>query len=66
MATSTVAKFVIMRVEELVRSGGAKIDEAVALLAKKQGPASEAALNTYRRLTKGTLGYSCIVYRISM
>jgi hypothetical protein len=59
MATSTVAKFVIMRVEELVRSGGSKVDEAVALLAKKQGPASEAALNTYRRLTKGLIFIYC-------
>jgi intraflagellar transport protein 172 len=55
MATSTIAKFIIMRVEELVRSGGTKVDEAVSLLTKKQGPSTEAALNTYRRLTTSLL-----------
>ena len=39
----------------MVRGGGSKIDEAVSLLAKKQGPSTEAALNTYRRLTKSLL-----------
>ena len=38
-----------------MRSGGSKIDEAVALLGKKQGPCSEPALNTYRRLTTALL-----------
>ena len=38
-----------------MRSGGSKIDEAVALLGMKQGPCSEPALNTYRRLTTALL-----------
>ena len=40
---------------QLVRGGGSKIDDAVTLLSKKQGPCSEAALNTYRRLTTALL-----------
>ena len=38
-----------------MRGGGSRIDEAVALLSKRQGPCTEPALNTYRRLTTALL-----------
>ena len=55
LSTSAVGKYVIMAVEELVRAGGNKIDEAVKLLQKRPGPASDVATHTYRRLTFAVL-----------
>ena len=57
MASTTVGKYVLMRVEELMRKPGTvNTEEAVKLLQKRPGPVSDAALGTYRRLTKSVLG----------
>lgn len=53
---NAVAKFVMMRAEELVRGQkSAQIDEAVRLLHKRPGLATEAAMGTYRRLVRAVL-----------
>ena len=56
LSPSGIGKFVLMRVEELVRGGStAQMDEAIKTLHKRPGPASEGAMNTYRRLVRSVL-----------
>lgn len=51
-----LAKFVMMRVDELVRSGRAsQMDDAVRLLHKRSGGTTETAMNTYRRLVRSIM-----------
>lgn len=55
MSAAALGKYVIMRVEELLRGGKSDIDEAIKTLNKRQGPTTDAALGTYKRLVKLTL-----------
>jgi intraflagellar transport protein 172 len=59
MPPAAVGKYVLMRVDELVRSGRIEdLDEAVRTIHKRPGPATEAAMNTYRRLVRSVIGRS--------
>lgn len=49
-SNATIGKYVIMRLEELLRSN--QVEEAVRMLHKRPGPCTEAALSTYKKLTK--------------
>ncbi len=56
MPPAAVGKFVLMRVEELVRKGTREdLDEAVQTIHKRPGPATDLALNVYRRLVRAVL-----------
>lgn len=67
MPPNAIGKYVLMRVEELLMSAGGggrggpgggshqQIDEAVKLLNKRPGPATDAAMNAYKRLVKAVL-----------
>jgi intraflagellar transport protein 172 len=55
LSTSTIAKYVMIRVEELLRGDIAAVDEAVRTLHKRQGPVTEAALVTYKKLVRSVL-----------
>ena len=51
-----IAKFVTMRVDELVRGGKPSgVDEAVKLLHKRQGATTDQSLNVYRRLVRSVM-----------
>jgi len=58
MSSNALGKYVIIRVEELMRGNINQIDEAVKLLQKKLGPATSNAMSTYKRLVKLVLGRS--------
>lgn len=56
VSTQVLGKYALIRVEELLRKGGDDvIDEAVNTLSKRAGPATDAALNTYRKLVTALL-----------
>jgi intraflagellar transport protein 172 len=56
---AAVGKFVLMRVDELVRGGRvADVAEAVQTLHKRQGPASEMAMSCYRKLVRAVMSRS--------
>ena len=53
LSANAVGKFVLMRVEELLRSNvNAQLDEAVKTLHTRSGPATETGIATYRRLVR--------------
>eukprot|EP01038_Epipyxis_sp_PR26KG_P006699 gene6699-9188_t len=59
LPASALGKYVLMRVDQLLRDGGnAQLDEAVKTLTKRQGPTTDAAAVTYRRLVSRILSRS--------
>jgi len=56
MPPAAIGKFVLMRVDELVRTGRVEdVDEAVRTIHKRQGPATEVAMSAYRRLVRSVM-----------
>eukprot|EP00605_Chrysophyceae_sp_TOSAG23-4_P002142 GSChrysophyteH1.ASY1.ANO1.2369.1 assembled CDS len=59
VSPAAIGKFVLMRVDELVRSGRPDdIDEAVQTIHKRPGPATEVAMSAYRRLVRAVMARS--------
>jgi len=56
MSGNALGKYVIMRVEELMKKND--LDAAVKILGKRNGATTEAAVSTYRRLVVGLLSRS--------
>eukprot|EP00595_Chromulina_sp_UTEXLB2642_P000435 CAMPEP_0196761570 /NCGR_PEP_ID=MMETSP1095-20130614/859_1 /TAXON_ID=96789 ORGANISM="Chromulina nebulosa, Strain UTEXLB2642" /NCGR_SAMPLE_ID=MMETSP1095 /ASSEMBLY_ACC=CAM_ASM_000446 /LENGTH=1006 /DNA_ID=CAMNT_0042111301 /DNA_START=2197 /DNA_END=5217 /DNA_ORIENTATION=+ len=58
LSSVTIGKYVIMRIEELLKGTVSQVDEAVRTLQKRSGPISPSALVTYKRLVNTVLSRS--------
>eukprot|EP01035_Chromulina_nebulosa_P019403 gene19403-25277_t len=58
LSSVTIGKYVILRIEELLKGTISQVDEAVRTLQKRSGPVSPSALVTYKRLVNIVLSRS--------